>query len=44
MVETFGRVIFEDKLNLLNKISNVVSKDNIIVGTSCSLFYMYLLH
>ncbi|MCT7486462.1 5-methyltetrahydropteroyltriglutamate--homocysteine S-methyltransferase [Aliarcobacter cryaerophilus] len=31
---------FEDKLNLLNKISNVVSKDNIIVGTSCSLLHV----
>ncbi|MCT7462041.1 5-methyltetrahydropteroyltriglutamate--homocysteine S-methyltransferase [Aliarcobacter cryaerophilus] len=31
---------FEDKLNLLNKISNVVSKDNIIVGTSCSLLHI----
>lgn len=31
---------FEDKLNLLNRISNVVSKDNIIVGTSCSLLHV----
>ena len=31
---------FEDKLNLLNKISNVVSKENIIVGTSCSLLHV----
>ncbi|MGH2279136.1 5-methyltetrahydropteroyltriglutamate--homocysteine S-methyltransferase [Aliarcobacter sp. ERUVET-7] len=31
---------FEDKLNLLNKISNVVSKDNIMVGTSCSLLHV----
>ncbi|MCT7545609.1 5-methyltetrahydropteroyltriglutamate--homocysteine S-methyltransferase [Aliarcobacter cryaerophilus] len=31
---------FEDKLNLLNKISNIVSKDNIIVGTSCSLLHV----
>ena len=31
---------FEDKLNLLNKISNVVLKDNIIVGTSCSLLHV----
>ena len=31
---------FEDKLNLLNKISNVVSNDNIIVGTSCSLLHV----
>ncbi|WP_148623727.1 5-methyltetrahydropteroyltriglutamate--homocysteine S-methyltransferase [Aliarcobacter cryaerophilus] len=31
---------FEDKLNLLNTISNVVSKDNIIVGTSCSLLHV----
>ena len=31
---------FEDKLNLLNKISNVVSKDNITVGTSCSLLHV----
>ena len=31
---------FEDKLNLLNKISNVVSKDNIIVATSCSLLHV----
>ena len=31
---------FEDKLNLLNKMSNVVSKDNIIVGTSCSLLHV----
>ena len=31
---------FEDKLNLLNKISNVVSKDNIIVGNSCSLLHV----
>ena len=31
---------FEDKLNLLNKMSNVVSKENIIVGTSCSLLHV----
>ena len=31
---------FEDKLNLLNRISNVVSKENIIVGTSCSLLHV----
>ncbi|PRM88774.1 5-methyltetrahydropteroyltriglutamate--homocysteine S-methyltransferase [Aliarcobacter cryaerophilus] len=31
---------FEDKINLLNKISNVVSKENIIVGTSCSLLHV----
>ena len=31
---------FEDKLNLLNKISNVVSKENILVGTSCSLLHV----
>ena len=31
---------FEDKLNLLNRISNVVSKDNITVGTSCSLLHV----
>ena len=31
---------FEDKLNLLNRISNVVLKDNIIVGTSCSLLHV----
>ena len=31
---------FEDKLNLLNKISNIVSKENIIVGTSCSLLHV----
>ncbi|MCT7537672.1 5-methyltetrahydropteroyltriglutamate--homocysteine S-methyltransferase [Aliarcobacter butzleri] len=31
---------FEDKVALLNKISNVVSKENIIVGTSCSLLHV----
>ncbi|MCG3665532.1 5-methyltetrahydropteroyltriglutamate--homocysteine S-methyltransferase [Aliarcobacter butzleri] len=31
---------FEDKVTLLNKISNVVSKENIIVGTSCSLLHV----
>ena len=31
---------FEDKVALLNKISNVVSKKNIIVGTSCSLLHV----
>ncbi|BAK71552.1 5-methyltetrahydropteroyltriglutamate--homocysteine S-methyltransferase [Aliarcobacter butzleri] len=31
---------FEDKIALLNKISNVVSKENIIVGTSCSLLHV----
>ena len=31
---------FEDKLNLLNTISNVVSKENILVGTSCSLLHV----
>lgn len=31
---------FEDKLNLLNTISNVVSKENIVVGTSCSLLHV----
>ncbi|MFW2608024.1 5-methyltetrahydropteroyltriglutamate--homocysteine S-methyltransferase [Aliarcobacter butzleri] len=31
---------FENKVALLNKISNVVSKENIIVGTSCSLLHV----
>lgn len=31
---------FEDKVALLNKISSVVSKENIIVGTSCSLLHV----
>ncbi|MPL79995.1 5-methyltetrahydropteroyltriglutamate--homocysteine methyltransferase [bioreactor metagenome] len=31
---------FEDKVALLNKISNIVSKENIIVGTSCSLLHV----
>ncbi|RBQ28918.1 5-methyltetrahydropteroyltriglutamate--homocysteine S-methyltransferase [Aliarcobacter vitoriensis] len=31
---------FEDKLALLNKISNVISKENIIIGTSCSLLHV----
>ncbi|ABV68245.1 5-methyltetrahydropteroyltriglutamate--homocysteine methyltransferase [Aliarcobacter butzleri RM4018] len=31
---------FEDKVALLNKISNVISKENIIVGTSCSLLHV----
>ena len=31
---------FEDKLNLLNEISKVISKENIIVGTSCSLLHV----
>ncbi|MCG3685569.1 5-methyltetrahydropteroyltriglutamate--homocysteine S-methyltransferase [Aliarcobacter butzleri] len=31
---------FEDKVALLNKISNVVSKENTIVGTSCSLLHV----
>ncbi|MFX4236032.1 5-methyltetrahydropteroyltriglutamate--homocysteine S-methyltransferase [Aliarcobacter butzleri] len=31
---------FEDKVALLNKISNVVSKENIIVATSCSLLHV----
>ncbi|MFY4749733.1 5-methyltetrahydropteroyltriglutamate--homocysteine S-methyltransferase [Aliarcobacter butzleri] len=31
---------FEDKVALLNKISNVISKKNIIVGTSCSLLHV----
>ncbi|MDY0192503.1 MAG: 5-methyltetrahydropteroyltriglutamate--homocysteine S-methyltransferase [Aliarcobacter butzleri] len=31
---------FEDKIALLNKISNIVSKENIIVGTSCSLLHV----
>ncbi|MCT7561401.1 5-methyltetrahydropteroyltriglutamate--homocysteine S-methyltransferase [Aliarcobacter butzleri] len=31
---------FEDKIASLNKISNVVSKENIIVGTSCSLLHV----
>ncbi|MBL3519739.1 5-methyltetrahydropteroyltriglutamate--homocysteine S-methyltransferase [Arcobacter lanthieri] len=31
---------FEDKLNLLNEISKTISKENIIVGTSCSLLHV----
>ena len=31
---------FEDKLNLLNEISKVIPKENIIVGTSCSLLHV----
>ena len=31
---------FEDKIKLLEKISKVVSKENIIVGTSCSLLHV----
>lgn len=31
---------FEDKVNLLNKISKIVPKENIIVGTSCSLLHV----
>jgi len=31
---------FEDKLNLLEKIAKTISKDNIIVGTSCSLLHV----
>ncbi|MCT7910974.1 5-methyltetrahydropteroyltriglutamate--homocysteine S-methyltransferase [Arcobacter lacus] len=31
---------FEDKVALLNKISNIISKENIIVGTSCSLLHV----
>ncbi len=31
---------FEDKIELLNKISNVVNKENIIVSTSCSLLHV----
>lgn len=31
---------FKDKVALLNKISNIVSKENIIVGTSCSLLHV----
>ncbi|WP_198305073.1 5-methyltetrahydropteroyltriglutamate--homocysteine S-methyltransferase [Arcobacter vandammei] len=31
---------FEDKLSLLNKIAQTVSKENIIVGTSCSLLHV----
>lgn len=31
---------FQDKIQLLNKISKVVDKENIIVGTSCSLLHV----
>jgi len=31
---------FEDKLNLLEKIAKTISKENIIVGTSCSLLHV----
>lgn len=31
---------FQDKIQLLNKISKVVNKENIIVGTSCSLLHV----
>ncbi len=31
---------FEDKQKLLNKIANVINKENIIVGTSCSLLHV----
>ena len=31
---------FEDKLELLNKISKIVNKENIIVSTSCSLLHV----
>lgn len=31
---------FEDKINLLNEITKVVPKENIIVGTSCSLLHV----
>ena len=40
MEEIFGKVIFEDKIELLNKISNVVNKENIIVGTSCLFLHV----
>jgi len=31
---------FEDKLNLLEKIAKIIPKENIIVGTSCSLLHV----
>ncbi|AXX90710.1 5-methyltetrahydropteroyltriglutamate--homocysteine S-methyltransferase [Arcobacter suis] len=31
---------FQDKIQLLNKISKVVDKENVIVGTSCSLLHV----
>jgi 5-methyltetrahydropteroyltriglutamate--homocysteine methyltransferase len=31
---------FQDKIQLLNKISKVIDKENIIVGTSCSLLHV----
>ena len=31
---------FQDKIQLLNKISKVIEKENIIVGTSCSLLHV----
>ena len=31
---------FQDKIQLLNKISKIIDKENIIVGTSCSLLHV----
>ncbi len=34
------KINFEDKLEILEKIANIIPKDNIILGTSCSLLHV----